>query len=369
MGDQTNKKTGIGCAILFALPFAAIGCFMAWRVATTLVEWQQAKQWVETPAEILEVELECHQGDDSDTFEATARYAYEYAGQKYEGDRVSLHSGSDNIGSFHQDVDAELRAHKADNKPFPCYVNPNQPDEAVLYRDLRIGMIAFESVFVLLFGGFGFGLLSWMWYSYGQETERERRGEQYPQEPWRHREDWVAGIIRNDHHSAQVAMWAFALFWNLISWTVAVAMYTSDDKMPVWVYGIGIGFPIIGLGMLGYAVYLTLRHWRWGTSELELASVPGVIGGRLAGVIRLSRDPRPQDGFLVSLTYYKQRREKSSDGDSTYEDPVWQAEKRITRTLDDSSGQNVAIPVNFSIPYDQSPSDAGVLCPTHGTFR
>ena len=356
MSNEPTSKMGIGCAVLFALPFAGFGCFMAWLVGSTLIEWQQTQTWVETPAEILAVELIRHAGDGDDSFEATARYAYQFAGRRFEGDRVSIHSGADNIGDFHRDVDAELREFLAQKRPFTCFVNPSRPSEAVLYRDLRYGLIAFETSFALIFGGIGFGLWAWMWYANRKQKKVQTRRNQFPDQPWRHREDWAAGVIRNNHGIAQIATWTFAVLWNGISWPATFAMFTDDANAPAWAIAIGVAFPIIGLCLLGCASYLTLRHLRWGTSQLELANTPGVLGGRLSGVVRLTRNPQPNDGFLVSLTYYERRVEGSGDGESTYEEPLWQAEKRITRTLYESDGKT-AIPVDFFIPYDQQESD------------
>ena len=89
----------------------------------------------------------------------TAEYAYQYGGKQYTGRRVSLY-GSDNVGSFQQDVYRQLSEYRKSGRPFRCYVDPQQPDESILFRDLRWEMIGFQSIFALVFGGVGFGLLA-----------------------------------------------------------------------------------------------------------------------------------------------------------------------------------------------------------------
>ena len=330
---------------------------MAWRMASAITEWNAARSWVETPARILAVRLERHAGDGGDTLIATARYTYRFEGNRYEHDRVSLHEGSDNIGNFHQRVDAELRRFLQQEKPFRCFVNPRRPSEAVLYRDLRWELLSFEAMFGLVFGGVGGGMLVWSVYNRRQRQHAVVQRDRFPDEPWRCRTDWAEGRIRDDSMTGQLVAWALALLWNLISWAVAIAAYTGDQPLPAWVHALTIGFPLIGLGLLSYAVALTLRHLRWGRSEFQLATVPGVIGGRLAGVIRLSRAINPPDGFLVALTHYQARHNETADGTETYLEPLWQIEKRITRPLRDEQGRGLAVPVEFWIPFDQPPSD------------
>ena len=50
---------------------------------------------------------------------------------------------------------------------------PSRPEEAVLYRNLRWQMLLFQSVFVLAFGGVGFGMLVYLIFS--RRKERNRR--------------------------------------------------------------------------------------------------------------------------------------------------------------------------------------------------
>jgi hypothetical protein len=73
---------------------------------------------------------------------------------------VSIHRGSDNIGSFQRRAFEELTRCRASGRPFRCYVDPQNPANAVLYRQARWEMIAFYAMFALVFGGAGVGLLA-----------------------------------------------------------------------------------------------------------------------------------------------------------------------------------------------------------------
>jgi hypothetical protein len=92
--------------------------------------------------------------------ETQADYEYEYDGQHYRGSRVGLHSGGDNVDGFQESVYRELSGHFKSGEPFPCFVNPQQPTQSILYRELRWELILFYTVPVVVFGGVGICLLT-----------------------------------------------------------------------------------------------------------------------------------------------------------------------------------------------------------------
>ena len=107
--NETHRR-GAGWLMLFALPFAAVGVGAFLWSGWTLLEWREIAAWAPVPAEIIDVDLEEHTDSEGDTtYEATATYRYEYAGTSYEGTRVAIDTGSDNIGRFQQELYHELR--------------------------------------------------------------------------------------------------------------------------------------------------------------------------------------------------------------------------------------------------------------------
>ncbi len=153
-------KTGPVFFILFSLPFAAVGVGVsAWLFSTVAGHWKM-QRWQETPAKIVWAKLESHSDNDGTTYRATAEYAYQFGGRQYTGHQVSISGGSDNIGSYQQNVHRQLSGYRASGRSFRCYVNPERPAEAILFRDLRYEMVAFQALFATSFGAVGFGLLT-----------------------------------------------------------------------------------------------------------------------------------------------------------------------------------------------------------------
>ncbi len=131
-----NSSRSTGCSfvfVLFGIPFAGAGFGMTWLLYFTVFQWFGAQSWVETPATVLEVNVK--QSGESIGTEVT--YEYEWQGQKHMGDVVSLHPGKDNVGDFQERVAVELTQHQKNGKPFRCFVNPDNPSQAILYRELQ----------------------------------------------------------------------------------------------------------------------------------------------------------------------------------------------------------------------------------------
>jgi len=353
----SSSKKGMGCFILFALPFAGVGVAMLVLLAWTLLEWSAVRRWEAVPARIVRAELETHLSDDSTSYKATAEYRYEFGGKTYTGTRVALHGGSDNIGSFQKTVHKELKRHEKSGRPFRCFVNPRRPSEAILYRQLRWEMMAFYTLFALVFGGFGFALLFGCLYGYRKLRAEENLAAIHPEEPWRWREDWAKGEVRSSGKALLLGVWGFAVLWNLISAPAVFLLPSEVIGKNNLLALLGLIFPVVGLGLLIVAVYLLLRWRKYGDAVFQMVSVPGVIGGPLSGVIRTSARVRPDDGFLVTLSCIQKRTSGSGDSKSTREITLWEDQRKIVRGLAEEDFSQSSIPVLFAVPYDARPSD------------
>ena len=158
MGLKRKDKIGAVWLSLFALPFAGVGVAAFCYLGFTLWTWQRMTSWVPVPAEIVSLQLERHQGDDAVTHKVVAHYRYRFAGREYDADRAAIASMSDNLGSFQQQLYRELENAQA-RRAAIAFVDPANPADATLNRDLRWTVVGFAAMFGLIFGGAGFGLL------------------------------------------------------------------------------------------------------------------------------------------------------------------------------------------------------------------
>ena len=120
----------------------------------------------------------------------------------------------------------------------------------------------------------------------------------------------------------------------------------------------GLIFPAIGLllALLGDLLPTAMAQVR--QSEFQMADVPGVIGGQLAGVIRTSAKILPEDGFHLYLRCVRRVTTGSGKQRHTSESVRWENEQTVMHELLEDQAELSAIPVVFPIPGDCWPSDS-----------
>ncbi|NHZ73762.1 MAG: DUF3592 domain-containing protein, partial [Nitrospirae bacterium] len=353
----TKSSRGLGCLFLFALPFAAAGLFVGYLASRSLVTWYEARDWVETPAHILQADLEVNQGSDSTTYQVTARYEYRWGNQTHTSERVGLSGGSDNVGSFHQDRHAELSRYQGSGESFRCFVDPDDPTEAILYREMRWGLFALMGVFSLLFTGAGVGIMAAGLWGKRKVVEQEQLEAQHPEAPWKWKSDWSDGRIRTSGSVQFLFPLIFALFWNLISMPLLFLLprevLENGNKLAL----IGLIFPVVGLGLIVWAARAFLHWKKFGDSVLEMSTFPGVVGGPLAGRILTSVDIQPISGFDLTLSSIHRVTTGSGKNRSTSERVQWQEMRHIDREALDYDPTRSSIPVAFDIPFEAEPTE------------
>ncbi|MCK0154502.1 DUF3592 domain-containing protein [Alcanivorax sp. S6407] len=145
--------------VIIALAFIGIPLLAAWYlIGLPIQQWRLTQHWVEVPAIIETVKLQEHHSSGSITYESNARYRYQFDGQEYVGDRVSLYGPEDGT-SYHRVIVRELEEHRDSQQPFRCFVDPYYPKDSLLYRDIRWGMYFMIGLIAILFSGVGVWML------------------------------------------------------------------------------------------------------------------------------------------------------------------------------------------------------------------
>ncbi|HEY8240945.1 MAG TPA: hypothetical protein VIH35_05835 [Kiritimatiellia bacterium] len=83
-----------------------------------------------------------------------------------------------------------------------------------------------------------------------------------------------------------------------------------------------------------------------------MAAVPGVIGGRVAGVVSVPRDVQPAGGFIVTLDCLETVTTGSGKDRSTTDRTVWQDSHAMKAEAMRTDPMFQALPVLFAPPYD-----------------
>ena len=338
--------------VLFALPFFGIGAWMAWSVGSTLTEAWRMQDWPAVEATLLNAGYTTHSGDDSDTYEAYAEYTYIYHGQQYGGTRVAISGGADNIGDYQQDLGRELSNAWNSGQRIRVFVNPGNPTESIYDRTVRWGLIGFKSIFILVFGGFGLGLLIFVFRAPKSKDPHDPR---FADKPWLANDKWQGTPILSNSKLAMYASWGFATFWNLISAPLPFVLYGEVVDKGNWPALLGLLFPLIGLGLIGWAVRQTREWRRFGAAPLTLDPFPGAIGGHVGGTIDVNLPFDSTHRFSLTLTCIRSYISGSGKNRSRKESAEWQ-ESQVAHVGSGGSGSRLSF--RFDVPDNLEPSDA-----------
>ncbi len=336
---------------IFALPFFGIGVWMLWSVSTTLYQATQMKDWAAVEASVLRGGYETHRGDDSDTYEAYAEYSYSYGGQRYSGQRVSLSVGGDNISEYQRDIGRDLRTAAAGGKAILVYVDPEEPQYSIIDRDIRWALIGFKSIFIFAFGGVGLGLLIFSWR---RKAGKDASKADYAKSPWLLNDDWQTATIRSSSKAAMWAAWIFAAFWNVISAALPFVVYQEVVDKENYIALLGLIFPLVGIGLLTWAVRRTLEWRRFGAAPATLDPFPGSIGGHVGGTIDLNLPFDPTARFKMTLNHLHSYISGSGKRRSRKENAKWQ-DAVVAHAERGAVGTRLVF--RFDVPEGLKPSD------------
>jgi hypothetical protein len=338
-------------ATLFGLPFFAVGVWMLWSISSAFVDAWQMGTWVQVDAKLTRGGYEAHSGDDSDTYEAYAEYSYSYGGERFTGTRVSIGNGADNIGDYQQNTGRRLQAELGRGGNIVVYVDPAAPYSSIIDREIRWGLVGFKSIFLFVFGGFGLGLIIFVWRS---APEKDADLPEFRESPWLLNDAWQTPEIRS---SSKATMWgalAFAAFWNLISAPLPFLLYAEVTEKENYLALIGLLFPIVGIGLLAWAMKRVFEWRRFGPAPVTLDPFPGSIGGHVGGTIDLNIPFDAGARFQLTLNNLHSYVSGSGKDRSRKESAEWQ-DSMVAFAEPGAKGTRLTF--RFDVPAGLDPSD------------
>lgn len=190
------------------------------------------------------------------------------------------------------------------------------------------------------------GFLLPMW----RQRRLTRLQRQYPAAPWLWwNPQWRQGRI--EHRPG----WGRPILFLVIGLVWATLLYIgydlSKDDILAGTEGLApqlllIVFWLIPTSIPFFYVVGALLDRRYGTTSLQLDSLPAPIGGQLRGTIRTSFPRVPGQGFQLEL-YCLKRIDRT---DLDLEDASWQQSRHLPASYASQGASGVQIPVVFDIP-------------------
>ena len=138
------------------LAMAAAGAFFGWFLWKNFDVARVMDAWVETPCQIVASTIDDSQIDQhfETKFEFQVSYRYEFEGQAYLGEQAK---SKPVVAGVRKKLEKWERRYPTGTSAV-CFVNPDQPSEAVLERDTKASIYSlwFPGLFVV--GGLGVAL-------------------------------------------------------------------------------------------------------------------------------------------------------------------------------------------------------------------
>lgn len=277
-----ERKGGKIFGVFFFSIFFLVGAGIFYAIALKpALKAQAAKTWDKIPATVISSEVGSHRSDDGTTYSIDIEYQYTYKGHTYYSDEYDFFSMSSSGYSGKKEVVDKYPS----GKRFYCYVNPEDPNEAVISREL--GLMILIGLFPLIFVVIGLGGMFFM-FSGGKRkrghaphaamnADMEQANFQYsdthatalPSQAW-----LSQGMPSYDRVSSgeyqlkpQISPWAkviglsiFALFWNgIISIFLFQVAEGWSSGNPNWFLTLFLTpFVLIGLGTIAGVGYFLL---------------------------------------------------------------------------------------------------------------
>ena len=316
-----EKLGAVLFCLLFAVTFGGVGVFATWMIVTMVHDGLRAGSWVLARANVESLEG------------ARVVYGYSFGGRQYQGSRLGAAriGGSDNIDDWHPSMEGLLADAQAGRRPLMVYVNPDNPAEAMIDRDVRWKLLVFMLPFALAFGGVGAGA-TWVLVRTLRGKQPERRGIRT-----------APVAIGSDARGKALGLWIFAFFWNAISIPISLLALPDLIAEERWVGLLVLIFPLVGAFLLWAAIRGTIELLRHGGAKLTLATRSPRIGGALEGAVAFARGVNPGDTVRVTLACMR----SATHGDECRVSTRWtgHVDARAMRVAD-----GVRVPFRFEIP-------------------
>jgi len=175
--------------------------------------------------------------------------------------------------------------------------------------------------------------------------------------PWE-KKKWRGGEIRPSSSTAVILLVTGTLFLAL--GMTAVLESENALKLPLNRDNIALLFPVVGLCLTVSAIFMLLRNRKWRGSKFVMKTMPGVIGGRLSGMLVLHDIGDDTD---INITLVNEEVRHSSSGRSSQTSTRWLFKhemqvnsSRVSCTESDYTlpgiGRTIEVPVDVEIPFE-----------------
>jgi hypothetical protein len=318
ISDRAASARGQRFGAVFFSIFLVIGCATFYVLFLhPVLKMQSAQTWQEVPCVVISSSVKSHSGSKGgSTYSVNILYSYQFNGREHRSNAYNFMTGFSSSGYTGKQA---IVARYPPGTKAVCYINPNEPSEAVLMRGFSAEM--WFGLFPLLFVAVGGGGLIFV----ARQNRRNpapagaaTRGQAFGSSSFA-----VNSTVSAKTVPASLALkpaepaWAMfimaiclCLFWNgIVSIFVNEAYTRWHPGHPEWGLMIFlIPFVAIGLVLVGSVIYCFLALF---DPRPHLTVSPGAVP--LGGTLRVQWKLTGRTGMLKSLHLRLEGREEATD--------------------------------------------------------
>ncbi|HVM46498.1 MAG TPA: hypothetical protein VMU04_00655 [Candidatus Acidoferrum sp.] len=188
-------------------------------------------------------------------------------------------------------------------------------------------------------------------------------------QPWLRNRRWASGRIRDRSNVFIFSSVILSLVLNAISWSAAVAAWRDRARsLDLFIFTC-ILFVTPSLALLAWTIRQIMVRLKFGRSVFELETLPGAVGGWLAGTIRAPVAFDAPKGIRLELECVARVTTRDfTNKASTHEDILLVGKQSLGRSLPREGGRT-CIPIAFQIPPDAKPTGDDGVTPVFWRLR
>ena len=345
------NQNNTGCIVLFGLTFVVVGLVVGvLGYFSPIISWWSSRSWEEVPCWIETAELKTSRGSKGGTTSsAVATYRYEFHGRSYHGGEVSFFSGSDNVGHFQEQAFQQLQAFQGKDRPFRCFVNPSKPEQAVLFRDLRWGLLLMVSFFPTMFSLGGFMVSICGWVESRKADLNQKLAAQHPGEPWRWRSEWAGNSIQvtsdNLHLILAAAGWILVVQLPLV-----LAVLLGGELAKSKEAGFALLPVLLALLPLWMAWRCAQSRRALGHPTLQLKQLPVKPGSVLEGDLHFDRALSPMSSISARVLCQRPSTRGRGNSRTNAKETIWEHTEHLSAAQARREISGVVLPLRCEIP-------------------
>jgi hypothetical protein len=210
---------------------------------------------------------------------------------------------------------------------------------------------ALAASIALACGGAGFGAIWWVRFHARAADPLERLRAANPDAPWMWREDWAAGEVKTSARRDANRLTIIAIAWCVATLPILFIAPHRALRGADYFALPSLIFPLVGVVMLIWAMRMRRRFREYGESRFAMASVPGQIGGALAGSIHIDKPLPPGDQVVLEIACINRTTRGHWHSLTVWDRILWHADQT---SISESTG---SIPVAFMIAPDCRSTD------------